>query len=365
MRRVVSWMLIALLVLVPVSGVVVFSVVQAQDPEQLAPKPAAVLQQPTSVLDDAKTDATITANSKSGVSVLAPNWQGIVTAVHIVKGTSVSTGTPLLDVDGVTRTAVASATPFYRSLAEGMAGTDVQALETTLRAMGYFKGKANTKYDASTAAAVKKLEKKIGINPQTGVFDPAWFVWMPGENLTADSILLTVNKAAPMQGDEVFSTAPTVDTIKLAASNAAFAFDGNTPYILSQNGQDVATVRSDGDVNLELIGKLTATEDAVPAAGGLANAGGGATYSVQLRREQAKQMLSIPSSAVMTDASGVKTCVFGKFAQGESTYQSLPVTVAGGSLGVTHVEPDENVAKLYVLADPLTIMGDGATCPSN
>ena len=364
MRRVVSWMLIALLVLVPVSGVVAFSVVQAQDPEQLAPKPTAVLQQPTSVLDDAKTDATITANSKSGVSVLAPNWQGIVTAVHIVKGTSVSTGTPLLDVDGVTRTAVASATPFYRSLAEGMAGTDVQALETTLRAMGYFKGKANTKYDASTAAAVKKLEKKIGINPQTGVFDPAWFVWMPGENLTADSIPLTVNKAAPMQGEEVFSTAPTVDTIKLAASNATFAFDGNTPYILSQNGQDVTTVRSDGDVNLELIGKLTATEDAVSTAGGSANAGG-TTYSVQLRSEQAKQMLSIPSSAVMTDASGAKTCVFGKFGQGESTYQSLPVTVADGSLGVTHVEPDENVAKLYVLTDPLTIMGNGATCPSN
>jgi len=67
MRRVVSWMLIALLVLVPVSGVVAFSVVQAQDPEQLAPKPTAVLQQPTSVLDDAKTDATITANSKSGM----------------------------------------------------------------------------------------------------------------------------------------------------------------------------------------------------------------------------------------------------------------------------------------------------------
>lgn len=362
MRKVLAWIVVALLIVVPLGGVGVFSWVQAQDPETLAPKPVAVLQQPTAVSDDGETDATITATLKAGLTVTAPAWQGgVVTRVDVTPGAPVSTGMPLLAIDGVTRIAAATPSPFYRALAVGDKGEDVKSLESALGAMGLFRGTANQAYDEATAGAVKKLEKRIGVPGEpTGAFDPLWMVWLPAEGLEAQTVNAAVNQAAPAQGTPIFSTAPSVENIAIAGKTGSLDFQSGA-YILGQSGADVATIRSESDVNLDLIGKLTA-QDESGSAGGSGAPAASRTYAVSLRRETAVTLLSVPSSAVMTGRDGSVTCVYGKNGPEDATYRAMQVTVVGGSLGVTHLEPTDGLQDFYVLADPLAVMQETPSC---
>lgn len=365
MRKVLSWIVVALLIAVPLAGVGVFSWVQAQDPETLAPKPVAVLQQPTTISDDGETEATITAALKTGLTVTAPAWQGgVVTRVDIAPGAVVSTGTALLAIDGVTRIAAATSSPFYRTLAVGDKGEDVKSLETTLKTMGLFKGTANQTYDEATAAAVNKLGQRLGVAGEpTGAFDPLWMVWLPAEGIAAQTVDVAVNQAAPTQGSPILSTAPSVESITIAGRNGSLDFQSGA-YILSQSGTDVATIRSEADVNVDLIGKLTAQDESgsMGGSGSSATSAASRTYAVGLRRETAVTLLSVPSSAVMTGSDGATTCVYGKYGPDDADYQTKAVTVAGGSLGVTHLQPADDLKALYVLADPIAVMGKAPTC---
>lgn len=365
MRRVVSWVLVVLLVVVPLAGVCVFSWVQARDPEALAPKPVAVLQQPTVVSDDGSVEATITALLDPGARVTAPAWQGgVVTRVDVKPGDAVSTGSVLLAVDGVGRVAVASPAPFYRSLAVGDSGGDVLDLERALKAMGDFAGEPDRSFTKVTANAVDRLGKRLGAGDASGVFDPSWVVWLPGENLVAQSVGVAVNDPAPSQGSVVFSTAPSVSSVSLSGPAGPVDFSSGA-YVLSQNGVDVATVRSDGDVDAGLLARLTAQDDGSGASGGSSSGGASVSsrvYGVSLRRETAVTLLSVPASAVMTGSDGTATCVYGKYGLGDARYQARAVRVAGGSMGVTRLEPDDDLKTFYVLADPLAVMGEAPTC---
>lgn len=353
MKRMLSWLVIIMLTMVPLVGVGVFSWVQAQDPEELAPKPTAILQKPTTITDNGTVNATITATYKQGMNVLAPSWQGTVTGVAIAPGDTVATGAELLRVDGVARLAAASAAPFYRSLTVNDKGEDVRNLESALQTLGYFKRTPNTVFDDATRVAVIALEKRIGIAEPSGVFDPGWLVWLPAEQLTVGTVNIEVNQQAPAAGETVFASASSLDTISTSTAGGAFAFSGM--YVLSQNGQDVATVSRAEDVNQDLLGRLTADSSSNADA---------KQYQVSLRYEQPVQALSVPSAAILTDKGGGNTCVYGKYSSKDANYRSVPVTVTSGTLGRTHVRYTDDLADFYVLADPLTIMGEGAQCPS-
>lgn len=56
----------------------------------------------------------------------------------------------------------------YQSLTLGSTGTEVQALQARLQALGYFEGEVSGVYDASTEEAVKRFERTYG-TMQTGV----------------------------------------------------------------------------------------------------------------------------------------------------------------------------------------------------
>ena len=374
MRKALAWIIVALLVAVPLAGVGVFSWVQAQDPETLAPKPVAILQQPTTVNDDGAMDGTITATLTPGIQVTAPAWQGgVVTRVDVKPGDTVSTGGVLLAIDGIGRMAIASPAPFYRMLTVGDSGDDVLNLEQALKTIGDFAGTPNRDYNETTAAAVRKLEKKLGVGAPTGVFDPLWAVWLPAEGLTAQTVHVAVNAAAPTQGSAVFATAPSIASIKLSGPAGPVDFASGA-YVLAQNGADVAVIHGDGDVNADLLGKLTAQDSGTAggASGGGSMSSGGSgsaessaaprTYTVNLRREQATTLLSVPSSAVMTGEDGTTVCVYGKYGREDADYQAKTVTVAGGSLGATHIQPADDLKSFYVLADPLAVMQETPTC---
>ena len=358
MKRAISALLIALAVVLPMVGISVFSWAQAHDPQALAPKPTAVLQQPNPIDDDGATEATITVTFNPAVTVNAPNWTGIITRVDVAAGSSVSTGTPLLAIDGVTRLAAATASPFYRMLAEGMQGDDVLQLETLLQQLEYFSGWPDTNYDWITAAAVRNLESDLGIAQPSGGFDPSWFIWIPGEGLAVDAVPLAVNHTAPAQGETVFATARSINAITLTVATGAFPFDGATRYVLSQHGTDIATITADSDINAGLLGHLTASEDDSAQSDTR-------RYAVTIRREQPVRMLAVPAAAVLTGQNGTNTCIFGKTGTDDTDYSARAVTVSNGSLGVSHLAANDELSGFYVLANPLDILGKDAQCPSN
>lgn len=359
MKRTISGLLIVLLVALPALGIGMFSWVQARDPQALAPQPTAVLQQPNRIDDDDATEATITATLNPAVTVNAPNWSGTITRVDAGVGTTVNTGTPLLAVDGVTRLAAATDMPFYRILDEGMQGDDVLQLETLLQRLGYFAGHPDNSYDWLTSAAVSKMEAQLGVAQPSGAFDPAWIIWIPSEGLVVGSTALAVNSVAPAQGEPVFATERGIGSVTLETGAGTFAFDGDTRYILSQNGNDIATVGADGDINSELLSHLTASEEDAQGSADMRR------YAVTLRREQPVSVLAIPASAVLTEASGEGTCVFGKTGADDADYSVRDIIVAGGSVGVSHVTSTDELAGFYVLTNPLDILGGEAQCPSN
>lgn len=358
MRRVMTWIALAALIVVPLAGVTAFSLMQARDPQSLAPAPVAVLQRPGTVTDDGAMDATITATLSPGTTVTAPAWQGgVITRVDVAPGTVVSTGSALLSIDGVGRIAVASSAPFHRALAAGAKGDDVLDLERALAAMGLFGGEADGTFDAATARAVDRLGRRLGVASPGGTFDPLWAVWLPAEGLTAETVDVAVNGTVPAQGSPVFSTAPSVDRVTISGPSGAVDFSAG-PYVLSQDDADVATIRGDGDVNGELVAGLRQSDDGAASHDPAASR----RYDVRLRRERATMLLSVPSSAVMTGADGTATCVWGKYGRDEADYQAKAVSVSGGSLGVTYLEPSEGLQDLYVLTDPLAVMEEPPTC---
>lgn len=355
MKRLASWIALAALIVVPLAGAIAFSAVQAGAPQSLVPAPVAILQRPSTVTDDGSMDATITATLKPGVAVTAPAWQGgTITRVDVQPGAVVSTGSAVLSIDGVERIAVASPEPFHRALAVGAKGDDVLALEQALHAMGLFDADADRQFDAATSKAVAALEARIGVPSSTGTFDPLWIIWLPSEGIVAQTVDVAVNGVVPSQGATIFSAAPSVDRVTIVGQSAAVDFASGA-YVLSQGSDDIATIRADDDVNAELIGRLVAEDDGIDASSIR-------RYSVRLRREQATTMLSVPAAAVMTGADGTTTCVYGKRSSSDASYAALTVTVSGGSLGVSYLEPTEDLRTLYVLADPLSVMKEPPTC---
>jgi peptidoglycan hydrolase-like protein with peptidoglycan-binding domain len=71
------------------------------------------------------------------------------------------------------------ALPAYRPLRPGVEGADVKQLEQNLRALGYTGFTVDETYNAATASAVKKWQKKLGL-PETGMVEPGRVVYQPG-----------------------------------------------------------------------------------------------------------------------------------------------------------------------------------------
>src|SRR5687767_495459 len=86
-------------------------------------------------------------------------------------GATVSRGQPLYKVDNRPVTLFYGGLPPYRQLRTGHSGDDVRELETNLAALGYTGFAVDGSFNDSTAAAVRKWQKNIGIT-QTGTVDP-------------------------------------------------------------------------------------------------------------------------------------------------------------------------------------------------
>ncbi|MGE3620317.1 MAG: hypothetical protein AB7L84_07640 [Acidimicrobiia bacterium] len=130
--------------------------------------------------------------------IYAPPWQGVVDRVDLNPGGVVRTLDRAISVDGVSRIAFRSDRPFARSLQAGDVGLDVVALHELLDALVMDHGRGEA-FTAGTARGVAQLSQSLGLPPQQ-VFDPAWIVFLPSEELVLTSVDLYVGQPAPSVG---------------------------------------------------------------------------------------------------------------------------------------------------------------------
>ncbi|TAK69567.1 MAG: peptidoglycan-binding protein [Actinomycetota bacterium] len=124
------------------------------------------------------TEGTLTQTEQVGglisygepVALVSQQTAGTVTWVA-APGATIGLGKPIYRTDGKPTVLIHGTVPAYRTLREGTTGQDVQQLEQSLHDLGYTKVVVDGHYDATTVAAVKDWQQKLGWQP-TGEVSP-------------------------------------------------------------------------------------------------------------------------------------------------------------------------------------------------
>jgi peptidoglycan hydrolase-like protein with peptidoglycan-binding domain len=161
-------------------------------------------------------------------AMTAPASNGTITWIA-PEGSTVKVGQPVYKVDNVPVILLKGTTPLYRPLSAGAKGADVLEVEQNLAALGYFKQKPNTGYDAATTTAVKAWQQATG-QSATGALDPHHVVMAqlgpPGNLVGAGDIRIALHSLEV--GDRVGSN----------ANNEILTYNGTKPLVVV--GLDVA-----------------------------------------------------------------------------------------------------------------------------
>lgn len=271
---------------------------------------------------------------------VSPSTQagGTVTALGIGVGSDVATGTRLMDVNGQGVVAYVAGSPLYRDVARGLEGPDVATAQSLLTELGFDTGPADGKAGAATEKAIKAFNLAYGYGKNNTVLSLASLVWI-------GTTPATVSEMSVHLGDQV---SPGTALFKTGAALAAITVT-EAPGTLT-DGEWALTV---GGVSAPYVpGEARITDpDSVAA---MAATLGTATEGVgTLQLTTPLTVASVPSSAVVTDATG-GTCIF-------ASADSPPTAVEplGGSLGT--VDLDLSLVGKPVLLNPREVRVD-LTC---
>ncbi|HEV7713010.1 MAG TPA: peptidoglycan-binding domain-containing protein [Asanoa sp.] len=199
----------------------------------LPPETAPVTRQ---TLQD--TDEVAGALGYGGTTMLAGRVPGVVTALPLA-GAVLGRGQPIYRVDDVPVVLLSGAVAAYRPLGPGAVGTDVRQLETNLAALGYRGFTVDRRYTASTAVAVRRWQRALGL-PRTGRIEQGRVVFAPGR-IRVDSVTASVNQSTG-GADEILRYTGTdrVVTVQLDVSRQRLARTGAAVRIRMPDGKLVA-----------------------------------------------------------------------------------------------------------------------------
>jgi peptidoglycan hydrolase-like protein with peptidoglycan-binding domain len=218
-------------------------------------------------------------------------------------GAVVRRGGTLVRVDNHRVVLLYGTLPLYRTLAPGMDGPDVAALERNLDALGFDGFTVDDEYTSATAAAVRTWQDRLGL-PETGRVEASWAVVADGAVRVAD---VTSRVGAP-SGGEVFTRTGTRRQVSLdvAADDAAWARKGARVTVALPDGRSTAgTVAAVGSTATAKEGDdatiaVTVTLKDQRAAGTLDQA----PVDVSYVGEQRKDVLTVPVAALLALAEG-------------------------------------------------------------
>ncbi|SMQ72796.1 Putative peptidoglycan binding domain-containing protein [Plantibacter sp. VKM Ac-1784] len=263
---------------------------------------------------------------------------GIVTAVP-APGSTVSLGGTLYAVDNVPVTLLHGPLPAWRAFESGMGdGPDVQQLEQSLAALGYFDREPDGEFAASTARAIERWQKALGVE-ETGRLELGSVVFMPGDVRIA-SVDAAVGTAASDKIVTVSSLVKRIDVpLKLADQRLGVVgtkVDVNLPGGQRTTGTvtDVGVpTESDADGQKKVTIPVGITLDDPAAAADLQRA----TVTVGFPTERRENVLSVPVEALIA----IDDKTFGvEVVEGKGKRRQVPVTTGLFADGRVEVSGD-------------------------
>ncbi|SDL85184.1 Multidrug efflux pump subunit AcrA (membrane-fusion protein) [Lentzea albidocapillata subsp. violacea] len=200
--------------------------------------------------------------------------------------------------------------PFWRKLESGMEkGSDVLILEQNLNALGYAGFTVDEKFDTRTVAAVKKWQKKLGVE-QTGWVDPSSVVVQP-DTFRVSSV--DVPLGSPAQGKVLSGTGTKrLVTVEVPVARQTLVQEGAQVEVRLPGGKTTTTGKitkvgtvadkpeSDKDANAGAVIKVEVELDDVAAAGKL----DGAPVDVLFISRRKENVLTVPVGALLALAEG-------------------------------------------------------------
>lgn len=307
---------------------------------------------------DAETsrEVQILMDWEDGSKLYAPAWDGIVQAVHLRTGETIKDGDMVTVVNGISRMAVYTDTPFFGELRVGDVGSEVHKLNAALTRLGFGKP-VGDRYGATTAAAVTHLQTKLGVSPASGeTFSSSWFVFLPNEAVNVGSTHLVRGSMAPAFGAEIASSPKQVSkaVVVMAGAVSKSATDATELGVETSRTPDITqTARLEvfpqerlflGDVDLELNSDRQQLSNlGKTALRSMVQEGARAT-DAKLKAPSVKGSLRVPSAAVFASKTG-KTCVITR--EPDGTKRSKPVAILSSSAGqavvTADIRPGQNV----------------------
>lgn len=279
----------------------------------------------------------------------SPSWEGLVEEVLVAPGTKVDTGTPVAWIGGILRLATADGRPIGRQLRLGDSGRDVESLHASLTALGY-RPSSGSVFGPQTESAVRRLAVRL-TGTESAVFDPAWFVFLPGGVGEASSVALAVGHPAPAAGAPVIEFRPTLHAAWAVADGGAVTGPAaSEPEDAAPEGAPAPAAASprlhvepgavfvvrDDEIPLEEGGDVAA--GALPLVAALAGPSPGDTLAGLVRQAAPTGAVRVPTAAVFSGARAA-TCV-------RTRRRTLPVAVVDTYLGstlVTGLSPSDEV----------------------
>lgn len=280
-------------------------------------------------------------------SLFSPQWSGLVTSVSARPGDSVTTGTPVAAIDGITRTAAATSGPFWRSLRRGDTGADVSMLQELIGRLGYGNVPASGTFDVATERLVRAWASDIGAGSDEGTFDAAWVIWLPKPTLEVATLEVIVGSPAPAPGAPVaIGRVPLLEAVLLTNEDAPLEIPELGDWHASVAGIAVALAADQPTrIAAQDLSRLEALIDPETT-----------SVPVVLKAPQ-RSVVIVPATAVMTNTSG-DLCVW---VDASGAFAAEAVTLAGGSFNTAEIAAGLEPG-VMVLANPGRVLPD-PTCP--
>jgi membrane fusion protein, multidrug efflux system len=240
-------------------------------------------------------------------TTLGSRLAGTVTALPAT-GTVIRRGQVLYRIDNAPVVLLYGALPAYRALATGTKGPDVKLFEQNLYALGYRGFTVDDTYSASTATAVAKWQKDLGL-PKTGSVDLGRVVYAPGSvRISAQDA--AVGAAVGPGGDVLHYTGTArVVTVELDVADQRLAHTGAAVAVTLPNGNTttgrIAATKTiikpaEGQNPAATKIEVTVAIDDVKALAGLDES----TVDVGFTASQRENVLTVPVAALLALAEG-------------------------------------------------------------
>lgn len=276
----------------------------AAAPSQSAAPPA------TATVAKSTLTATEQVDGKLGYGSAAPlaagGENGVITWLPGA-GSTVTRGRAAYKVNDQTVPLLYGTLPFYRTLGVNLTGADVRQLERNLSALGYAGFTVDDKYTSSTAAAVKRWQKDLGL-AKTGTVTPSQVALAPGAIRVAEAKATLGGMAnGPVY---TYTGTTAVVTVALDVAKQAMVKAGQRVTVTMPDGtQANGTVRSVGKVATTTGDNPQDQKSTVSVVIDLAKADASAgldqaPVSVTLVTSEVKDVLNVPVEALVALADG-------------------------------------------------------------